>query len=77
MGRRGRPEKEGAWPLLGGEGRQKKGRETEGGNKGMEEKGRDGKLEQGRRMAKAGPDSIAILTWKEVGLRQSVLIDLI
>jgi len=33
MGRRGRGKKEGAWPLLGGEGRQQEGRGTEGGIK--------------------------------------------
>ena len=45
--------RKGAWPLRGGEGRQKEGRERNG--RGDEEKGRGGKLEQGCRMAKAGP----------------------
>jgi len=39
MGRSGRREKEGAWPLLGGEGRQKEGRGTEGGNKERKKRG--------------------------------------
>jgi len=42
----------GAWPLRGGDRGKRKGERKGDGN---EEKGRGGKLEQGRRMAKAGP----------------------